>query len=109
VILFCSVTSAFLPNRKGTHTMKLLTLTTALALTATTAMSEGYKPEPKPPVVEEPTRSSGGDDLLPILLGVILVGIIASQRQAPDLTERRPLVEPDMCMDKLGVWGECDG
>lgn len=86
--------------------MKNLMMTAMLAaLTATTAAAEGIKPQPepiKPPLVEEPAQSGGGDDLLPILLGVILVGIVASNRQASDLSERRPLVRPQTCMSKVG-------
>lgn len=89
--------------------MKLTTTLCAIALLATQATAEGIKPEPKPPVVTHtsPSTDSGGADLLPILLGVILVGIIASRNQQPDLSTPRPLVRPDLCMDKRGVFVAC--
>lgn len=85
---------------------KTITTLCAIALIATTASAEGIKPQPEPikPVADEPTQSGGGVDLLPILLGVIVVGIAAStsNNQAADLSERRPLVRPEGCMDKVG-------
>lgn len=88
----------------------LIAATAMAALLATQASATTYyEPEPKPPVEQPQKSSSDGVDLLPILLGVILVGIAASSRRAePDLSEPRPQVRPQTCLNKHGVIVACD-
>lgn len=86
--------------------MKLTTTLAAIALTTSPAFAEGYKPpqEPKPPVVVQ--EDSGGANWIPLLLVVIGAAVIASNQDNPH-EQPRPLVEPDMCMDKQGVFVAC--
>lgn len=86
--------------------MKLTTILAAIALTTSTAFAEGYKnpQEPKPPVVVQ--EDSGGANWLPLLVVVIGAAVIASTAENPH-EQPRPLVEPDMCMDKQGVFVAC--
>lgn len=96
--------------------MKRLIASTAMAaLLAAPLTAEGEKPmvpsdpKPAPPYAYPDESSGGGVDLLPILLGVILVGIAASNRGAqPDLSEPRPQVRPQTCMNKHGVIVACE-
>lgn len=89
--------------------MKNLMMTAMItALTATTATAEGIKPQPqpiKPPVIEEQPQdsSSGPDGFVAILIGAVTIAVLANTvRNQAELNERRPLVQPQTCMNKVG-------
>ena len=91
---------------------KLTTALAAIALMTTAAYADGKPPvhsDPKPaPPYAYPDDSNGGTDLtgaLVLLLGLVLV---MNTTKGPDHDAPRPLVEPEMCMDKVGVFVWCE-
>jgi hypothetical protein len=116
-------------NHKGNN-MKLTSIIVAAALLASPAYAleqplpsiiiEQPQPEPQPvptptpdtPTPETPRKSSGGSGvdglaILGVVVGLIIMNELSKDR-APDLTEPRPQVRPEGCLNKRGEVVACE-
>lgn len=91
--------------------MKTIKLTLAAALIAVSSQASAtyteVTPPQKPPVISEPTPSSGGGSnagALALLLGIGAVVVFANRPRdrTPPADEPRPMVRPQTCMAKVG-------
>ena len=85
---------------------KLTTTLAAIALMTTAAYADGKPhvhsdPKPAPPYAY-PDDSGGGADLTGVLLFALAALLVMNTTKGPDHDAPRPLVEPEMCMEKVG-------
>ena len=104
--------------------MKLITLTTALAILAAPVFAENYQPPQEPetptkccdvpaPETLRDTSASDKADIAAVIVGLVGAWIIIDAltdnavTAEPGPYEIRPTVRPDTCMNKRGVFVAC--
>lgn len=88
--------------------MKNLIAATCMAALMATQASATYTVKPEPPVEQPETSSNDDMGVLIALLGVVVaIAIARNSASEPDLSEPRPQVRPEGCLNKHGVIVTC--